>query len=69
MPIILVTQEVEIRRISVQGQPRQKVHKTSAAPPISTNKMLDMVPGTACYPDNSRSLNRRINVRSYLKNN
>jgi hypothetical protein len=28
MPIILATQEAEIRRIMVQSQPRQVVHKT-----------------------------------------
>jgi hypothetical protein len=33
-PIILPTQEVEIRRIVIQGQPRQKVSKTH----ISTKK-------------------------------
>jgi hypothetical protein len=27
-PIILATQEAEIRRITVQCQPREKVHKT-----------------------------------------
>jgi hypothetical protein len=27
-PIILVTQEAEIRRIAVQSQPRQTVHET-----------------------------------------
>jgi hypothetical protein len=28
MPIILATQEVEIRRIAIQSQPRQIVHET-----------------------------------------
>jgi hypothetical protein len=28
MPVILATQETEIRRIMVQSQPRQIVHKT-----------------------------------------
>jgi hypothetical protein len=28
MPVILVTQEAEIKRITVQGQPRQNVFKT-----------------------------------------
>jgi hypothetical protein len=29
MPVILATQEAEIRRIIVQSQPRQIVHKTN----------------------------------------
>jgi hypothetical protein len=33
-PIILSTREAEIRRIMVQGQPRQKVYKTSSQPMI-----------------------------------
>jgi hypothetical protein len=32
MPVILATWEAKIRRIIVQGQPRQKVHKTSSQP-------------------------------------
>jgi hypothetical protein len=28
MPVILATQEAEIRRISIRSQPRQTVHKT-----------------------------------------
>jgi hypothetical protein len=28
VPVILATQKAEIRRIKVQGQPRQIVHKT-----------------------------------------
>jgi hypothetical protein len=28
MPVILATQEAEIRKIRVQSQPKQKVHKT-----------------------------------------
>jgi hypothetical protein len=28
MPVILATQEVEIRRVTVQNQPRQIVHET-----------------------------------------
>jgi hypothetical protein len=34
MPVIPATQEVEIRKIEVQGQPGQKVSET----PISANK-------------------------------
>jgi hypothetical protein len=32
IPVILATQEVEIGRIIVRGQPGQKVHKTSSQP-------------------------------------
>jgi hypothetical protein len=32
IPIILATQEAEIGRIVVQGQPRQKVHKAPSHP-------------------------------------
>jgi hypothetical protein len=36
MPVILTTQETEVRRIVVQSQPRQIVHKTlSWKKPIS----------------------------------
>jgi hypothetical protein len=43
MPVILATQVEEIRTIMVQGQLRQKVHKTQ----ISTNKILDVVVNTS----------------------
>jgi hypothetical protein len=36
MPVILVTQEAEVMRIAVQGQPKKIVSET---PPISTNKL------------------------------
>jgi hypothetical protein len=36
MPIILATQEVEIRRIKVQSQPGQIVHKTPFSSKIIT---------------------------------
>jgi hypothetical protein len=39
MPVISVTQEAEIRRIEVQGQPGQKVSEF----PISTNMTSMMV--------------------------
>jgi hypothetical protein len=39
MPVISVTQEVEIERITVQDQPGQKVRET----PISINKLGVMV--------------------------
>jgi hypothetical protein len=46
MAAIPATQEVEIRRIMVQGQPRQKIVET----PISTNELglwyVPVIPGT-----------------------
>jgi hypothetical protein len=38
MPIILATQEAEIRRIAVGSQPRQIVHKTLSRKKSSTKK-------------------------------
>jgi hypothetical protein len=46
MPVILATQEAEIRRIMAEGWPRQKVSKTPSHYP--TNKRLDMV-SHACH--------------------
>jgi hypothetical protein len=59
MPINLDTQEVEIRRITVQGQPRQKVHKI---PP--QQKTLDMVVHS-CH-SNIGSIIRRTVVQAGL---
>jgi hypothetical protein len=44
LPVIPATQEEEIRRLTVAGQPRQKVYKI----PMSTNKIG--VVGHACNP-------------------
>jgi hypothetical protein len=71
MPITLVIQEAEIRRISIPGQPGQKVHKT----PISINDWAWWC--MPIIPAMQRGTNRRIlvqaspgiNLRSYLKNN
>jgi hypothetical protein len=38
MPVILATQEADIRRISVQSQPRQIVHKTLSQKKKSNGK-------------------------------
>jgi hypothetical protein len=38
MPKILTTWEAEIRRMAVQGQPRQIVHETSPISKITTIK-------------------------------
>jgi hypothetical protein len=53
MPIILATQEVQIRKIQVQGQIRQKVGNT----PTSSSK-----PGIvtlACHPSYTGNINKR----------
>jgi hypothetical protein len=34
-PVILATQEAEIRKMAIRGRPKQQVHETT--PPISTN--------------------------------
>jgi hypothetical protein len=38
MPVILVTQEAEIRRIVVQTQPRQIVHETLSGKTLHKNR-------------------------------
>jgi hypothetical protein len=55
-PIILATQEAEIRRIVVRGHPRQKVSKTHL------NQWLGMVVH-ACHPRYIESINRRLGSR------
>jgi hypothetical protein len=45
MPVILATQKAEIRRITVQSQPRQIVHKTLSRKPISKNWADGMTQG------------------------
>jgi hypothetical protein len=58
--IILATWKTKTGRISVQGQPRQKVHKT----PISTNDWVQsQVP---VIPATWGSTNRRIGVQPGL---
>jgi hypothetical protein len=71
IPVIPTTQEAEIGRITVQGQPRQKVSET----PIPIKKS-GVVLG-ACNPSYIEGINRRImvqvgqgkNMRPYSKNN
>jgi hypothetical protein len=38
MPVILATQEVEIRRIMVRSQPREIVHKTLSPKTLHKNR-------------------------------
>jgi hypothetical protein len=70
----LATWEAEIRRIMVQGQPRQKVSKTPSQPiswakwhmtviPISTNRIT--VPGKMQNPIQKITKTKR--VRAWLK--
>jgi hypothetical protein len=61
MPVILATRKAEIRKISFQGQPRQK----SSRGPSSTNKKLGVVMHT-CPPCYGGSINRRIVVYANL---
>jgi hypothetical protein len=60
MPIVPVTQEVEIRRLMVQVQSMEKVSETSH---------LNNKPGMvvyACHPSYAGGMNRRIAVQSSL---
>jgi hypothetical protein len=41
MPIILATQEAEIKRIAVQSQPWQKVHKTPSQKNSSQKRLVE----------------------------
>jgi hypothetical protein len=40
MPVTLATREMEIGRVTFQGQPKQKVHKTLSQPVIPAMKEL-----------------------------
>jgi hypothetical protein len=71
-PVILATPEMEIRRIMVQGQLGQKVHKAPSQPiKAGCGGMC------TCHPGQTGSINRKITVqaflgikvRPYLKNN
>jgi hypothetical protein len=46
-PIILTTQEAEIRRIMVQSQPRQTVHETLS---WNTQHKTGLLSGSRCRP-------------------
>jgi hypothetical protein len=54
-PVILATEEAEVRRIAVQGRPRQKFSKTS---PQSISQVWWHVPGYL------GSIKRRISVQA-----
>jgi hypothetical protein len=58
MSVILATWEAEIRRIVIQGQPRQKVSETP-----SLQKMLNVVVHT-CHPIYAGSINQRIKAHT-----
>jgi hypothetical protein len=52
-------QEAEIRRIEVQGQPRQRVCET----PISSIKKMGMLV-LVCYPRYTGGIHKRIKVQA-----
>jgi hypothetical protein len=58
MPIIPATQEVAIRRITVWGQIRQKVHEIPPQPIAGCRGCTPVIPATA------GSINRKITVQS-----
>jgi hypothetical protein len=45
MPVILATQEAEIRRIAVRSQPRQIVHKTLSQKYLSQKRASRVAQG------------------------
>jgi hypothetical protein len=45
MPIILATQEADIRRITVQSQPRQIVHETLSQKYLTQKGMVGVAQG------------------------
>jgi hypothetical protein len=45
MPVILATQEAEIRRVMVQTSPRQRVHETLSQKTLDKNRAGRMVQG------------------------
>jgi hypothetical protein len=63
--VIPASWKVEIRRISVQGQPRQKVSKT----PISTNKLgvVVCVYDPSCARDKGRWIMVTVQVCPQVK--
>jgi hypothetical protein len=63
-PVIPATQEVEIRRIAVQGQSKQKVRDT---PPPSQQKKLGRVVHP-CYSNHAGNI-RKITVQASLGKN
>jgi hypothetical protein len=56
MPVILATQEAEIRRIEVRSQPRQTVHKTLFGKNLSHNKRAD---GVSSSPSTAKQTNKQ----------
>jgi hypothetical protein len=63
IPVILATWEVKIRRITVQGQPGQKVQTTLSQPIISWTWWC------SCHTIYIRSINGRIAIQAFEKYN
>jgi hypothetical protein len=58
-PIILATWEAENKRIIVQGQPRQKAHKT-------LSQSVASVVAHACHPSHAGKYKQKDNGRGHL---
>jgi hypothetical protein len=67
MPGITATQEVEIRRITIQGSTGKKLARTTPPHPVSTNNR-GMVFCT-CNPSYAGELGRRIMVQGQPEQN
>jgi hypothetical protein len=62
-PVILVTREVNVWRIIVQGQPRQKAWETSSQPVKAGHDF------PACHPSYMVQSGPGVNARPYPNNN
>jgi hypothetical protein len=61
MPVILATQEAEIRRITVQSQPRQIVHKTLSGKNPSQKRAVEWlkVQALSSNPSTAKKQNKQ----------